>query len=174
MRGQWKCFFLFLGLHRRISADLKVFTNADTTLENVYTVKLAWKFETAKKNKHFCWDWPWATFSIDPGILISLYASAHRPYKTLAIGEQLIFWPGKDSPVEVGSTECSCHLVFQSFWLLPATWVATIQFLSPPPLKNFLNEGLTLPTFFVRHLQIRSLRTWRQFGHTCPVYHHLN
>ena len=52
-----------------------------------------------------------ATYPIDPGILISLYASAHHPYTTLATGEWMIFWPGEDTPVEVRSTECSRHLV---------------------------------------------------------------
>ena len=37
-------------LHRRISAVLKVCTNADTTLEDIYTVKLAWKLERAKRH----------------------------------------------------------------------------------------------------------------------------
>ena len=58
----------------------------------------------------------WGTFSVDPGILLSLYASAHHPYTTL--------WPSKDSPVEVGPTECSRHLEIQSSLhvrLLPAT-----------------------------------------------------
>ena len=55
-----------------------------------------------------------ATYPIDPGILISLYASAHHPYTTLATGEWMIFWPGEDTAIEVGSTECRRHLVFQS------------------------------------------------------------
>ena len=54
------------------------------------------------------------TFSVDPGIVVSFYASAHHPYTTLATGEWMIFWPSEDSPVEVGSTECSRHLVFES------------------------------------------------------------
>ena len=56
----------------------------------------------------------WGTFSVDPGVLVSLYASAHHPYTTLATGEWMIFWPSKDSPVEVGPTECSRHLKIQS------------------------------------------------------------
>ena len=66
----------------------------------------------------------WGTFSVDPGILVSLYASAHHPYTILAIDEWMIFWLSEDSPVEVGSTECSRHLVFESSLhvrLLPAT-----------------------------------------------------
>ena len=43
----------YLVLHRCISAVIKVCTNVDTTLENTYTVKLAEKLETAKKNRHF-------------------------------------------------------------------------------------------------------------------------
>ena len=65
-----------------------------------------------------------ATYPIDPGILISLFASAHHPYTTLATGEWMISWPGEDSPVKVRPTECSRHLVFQSSLhvrLLPAT-----------------------------------------------------
>ena len=65
------------------------------------------------------------TFSVDPGILVSLYASAHHPHTTPATGEWLIFWPSEDSLVEVGSTECSRHIVFESslhvVGLLPAT-----------------------------------------------------
>ena len=63
------------------------------------------------------------TFSVDPGIVVSLYASIHHPYTTQAIDEWMIFWPS-DNPIEVGSTECSCHLVFESSLhvrLLPAT-----------------------------------------------------
>ena len=55
------------------------------------------------------------TFSVNPGILVSLYASAHHPYTTLATGEWMIFWPNKESPIEIWSTECSHHLVIQSF-----------------------------------------------------------
>ena len=40
-------------------AFLKVSTNVDTTVENTYTVKLAWKYETAKKNWRFHWDGLW-------------------------------------------------------------------------------------------------------------------
>ena len=64
------------------------------------------------------------TFSVDPGIVVSFYASAHHPHTTLAIDEWMIFWPSKDSPVEVRSTECSRHLVFElslHVRLLPAT-----------------------------------------------------
>ena len=63
-------------------------------------------------------------FSVDPGIVVSFYASAHHPYTTLAIDEWMIYWPNEDSPVKVGSTECSRHLVFKSSLhvrLLPAT-----------------------------------------------------
>ena len=66
----------------------------------------------------------WGTFSVDPGILVSLYASAHHPYTTLATGEWMIFWPSEDNPIEVGPTECSRHLEIRSSLhvrLLPAT-----------------------------------------------------
>ena len=53
-------------------------------------------------------------FSVDPGIVVSFYASAHHPHTTLAIDEWMIFWLSQDSPIEVGSTECSRHLVFES------------------------------------------------------------
>ena len=78
-------------------------------------------FSSLPLSHHIAW---WGTFSVDPGILVSLYASAHHPYTTLATGEWMIFWPSEDSPVEVGPTECSCHLVFRSslhVGLLPAT-----------------------------------------------------
>ena len=42
--------YMYLALHKRILAVLKVATNVDTTVENTYTVKSAWKYETAKKN----------------------------------------------------------------------------------------------------------------------------
>ena len=66
----------------------------------------------------------WGTFSVEPGILVSLYASAHHPYTTLATSEWMIFWPSEDSHVEVGPTECSRHLEIRSSLhvrLLPAT-----------------------------------------------------
>ena len=71
--------------------------------------------------RHIAW---LGTFSVDPGIVVSFYASTHHQYTTLAIDEWMIFWLSEDSPVEVGSTECSHHLVFESFLhvrLLPAT-----------------------------------------------------
>ena len=40
-------------------AVLKVATNVDTTVENAYTVKSAWKCETAKKNWRFRRDCLW-------------------------------------------------------------------------------------------------------------------
>ena len=66
----------------------------------------------------------WDTFSVDSGIVVSFYASAHHPYTTLVTGEWIILWPSEDSLVEVGPTECSRHLVFESSLhvrLLPAT-----------------------------------------------------
>ena len=69
-------------------------------------------------------------FSVNPGIVVNFYASAHHPHTTIAIDEWMIFWPSEYSPIEVGSTECSRHLVFESSLhvrLLPATlqWRAT-------------------------------------------------
>ena len=65
---------------------------------------------------HIAW---WDTFSIDPGILVSLYASAHHPYTTLTTGEWMIFWPREDIPLKLGqlsvaailksSHTCSCY-----------------------------------------------------------------
>ena len=49
----------YLAFHKRILAVLKVATNADTTVENAYTVKSAWKCETAKKNWRFRRDCLW-------------------------------------------------------------------------------------------------------------------
>ena len=71
--------------------------------------------------RHIAW---LGRFSVDPGILVSLHASAHHPYTTLATGEWTIFWPSEYSPVEVGPTECSRHLEIESSLhvrLLPAT-----------------------------------------------------
>ena len=65
-----------------------------------------------------------AKFSVDPGILVSLYASTHCWYITVANNKWMIFWPNEDNPVEVGFIECSHHLVIQSSLharLLPAT-----------------------------------------------------
>ena len=115
----------YLALPKRILAVVKVATNADTTVENAYTVKSAWKCETAIKNWRFlplrrCFS-RWGTFSVDPGILVSLYARTHHPYTT---GEWMIFWHSEDSPVEVGPTKCSCRLEIQlspHVRLLPAT-----------------------------------------------------
>ena len=49
----------YLALHKRLLAVLNVATNVDTTVENAYTVKSAWKCETAKKNWRFCRDCLW-------------------------------------------------------------------------------------------------------------------
>ena len=72
--GMLQCQESFLGSHmvctrciekkqlvlcKCILAVLKVATNADTTLENAYTVKSAWKYETAKKIWHFRRDCLW-------------------------------------------------------------------------------------------------------------------
>ena len=51
-------------------------------------------------------------FSVNSGILISLYRSAHHPHTTLATGEWMIFWPGEDSLVEVGPTSVAAILKF--------------------------------------------------------------
>ena len=48
-----KTLFGYLALRKRILAVLKVATNADATVENAYTVKSAWKYETAKKTGVF-------------------------------------------------------------------------------------------------------------------------
>ena len=49
----------YLALHKRVLVVLKVYTNADTTVENAYTIKSAWKFDKAKKNRCFCRDCLW-------------------------------------------------------------------------------------------------------------------
>ena len=59
LRGRRKCFFGYLALHKRISAVSKASTNADTTVENAYTVKSAWKCETAEKIWRFRRDYLW-------------------------------------------------------------------------------------------------------------------
>ena len=76
----------------------------------------------------------WGMFSVDPGILVSLYTSAHHPYTTLATGEWMIFWPSEVSPVEVRPTECSCHLEIWSSLhvrLLPATLQSILFVIHP-------------------------------------------
>ena len=55
-------------------------------------------------SRHFA---PLAAFSIVPGIIISLYASAHHPYTTLATGEWMIFWP---SEVKLGQLSVAAIL----------------------------------------------------------------
>lgn len=54
-----------------------------------------------------------ATFLVDPGNLLSLYARAYHPHTTT--GDWTISWPSEDSLVEVVSTECSWYLVFEPF-----------------------------------------------------------
>ena len=56
---------------------------------------------------HIAW---LGTFSVDPGIIVSFYASDHHPHTTLVIGEWVIFWPSKDSPFEVRSTSLAAIL----------------------------------------------------------------
>ena len=53
-------------------------------------------------------------FSVNPGIVVSFLASTHHPHTTIVIDEWMIFWPSEESPIQVGSTECSRHLVFES------------------------------------------------------------
>ena len=48
-----KMYFSIFGTSQAYLAVLKVDTNADGTVKNAYTVKPAWKFETAKKNQCF-------------------------------------------------------------------------------------------------------------------------
>ena len=90
MSGQQKRFFGYLALYKSISAVLQASTNADTTVKDVYTVKLGQKIETVKfslrlpLSRHIA---QLATFSINYGILVGLYASTHHPYTTLVTGE---------------------------------------------------------------------------------------
>ena len=134
---------------------LKIATNADTTVENAYTVKISLKVWDSGEKLVFSSRLPLrchiaqvGTFSVDPGIVVSFYASAHHPYTTLAIDEWTIIWPSEDSPVEVGSTECSQHLVFESSLhvrLLQATLQYVVQkyFTSPKSQSTFIfqNQG---------------------------------
>ena len=55
----WKCSLEYLALHKCVSAVLKVCINVDTTVEKAYIVKLAWKFDTVKKNRCFRRDCLW-------------------------------------------------------------------------------------------------------------------
>ena len=69
-------------------------------VENAHTVKSTWRCKKAKKNcMAFSSGQPlkrhvarWGTFSVDSGIVVSLYASAHHPYTTLATGEWMIIY----------------------------------------------------------------------------------
>ena len=101
------------------------------------------------------------TFSVDPGIVVSLFASAHHPHTTLAIDERMIFWPSEDSPIEVGSTECNRHLVFESSLhvrLLPATLQQTNELCMYRYQENAeVNYSLTTNTG----------KYWDQFIHDC-------
>ena len=136
LRGWQKCFFEVSGALQVHFGSLKVRINADTIVENFYTVKSAWKCEKAKENRRLHGDCLWdailhnklATFFVNSGILLSLCASAHHPHTTTATGEWMTSWPGPAKIVllnlEVGSTECTCsrHLVLQlslHFRLLP-------------------------------------------------------
>ena len=115
---EWqKCCLKYLALHKRILAVLKVCTNADTTVKDAYTIKSAWKFDTVKEKLVFSSRLPLrfhiaklAAFSVDPDILISLYASAHHPYTILIAGEWMIFWLGEGSSGEVRSTDVAAIL----------------------------------------------------------------
>ena len=127
MRGWQKHVLGYLVLHRRISAVRQVCISAGLHQcrcyfrEHLYSQTSIKAWDSKEKqafssrlplSRHIAW---LATYPIDPGILISLYASAHHPYTTLATSEWMIFRPGEDTPIEVRSTECSCHLVFQSW-----------------------------------------------------------
>ena len=103
----------YLALHKCILADVKASTNADDAVKNICTVKTAWKFEIAKKNWQFHRDYLW------DAILHKYFSNAFKLFKhpssthTLATDEWMISWPGEDSSVEVRSTECSFHFVFE-------------------------------------------------------------
>ena len=69
-------------------------------------------------------------FSVDPGIVVSFYASAYHPHTILVIDEWMISWTSKDSAIEVGLTVCSRHLVFTSS-LHVRLLVTTLQWCLP-------------------------------------------
>ena len=111
-----KCSLEYLALHKCVSECL------DTTVENAYTVKISLKVWYSEEKPSFsarlplrCHIMKLATFSVNPGTLISLYESTYHPYTILATGEWMIHVsrPSEDSPVEVKSSECSHHLVFK-------------------------------------------------------------
>ena len=104
----------YLALHKCILADVKASTKCRWCCkEHLYTVKTASKFEIAKKNWQFHRDYLW------DAILHKYFNNAFKLFKhqssthTLATDEWMISWPGEDSSVEVRSTECSFHFVFE-------------------------------------------------------------
>ena len=107
LHGGQKWILVYLVLHKRILAVWKVATNADTkecphsqTSLKVSDSeeKLAFSFRLPLR----CYIAQLAMFSSDPGILLSLCASAPHPHTTLAIGEWMISWLGNDSLVKSG------------------------------------------------------------------------
>ena len=57
-----------------------------------------------------------ATFSVDSGILISLYASVHHPHTTLATGEWIIlFEPAKIVPLKSGPLSIAAICFWDTF-----------------------------------------------------------
>ena len=78
------------------------------------------KIETTTKNNFFCQDCLWdaisVKFLVDPCIHLSLckWSSSTHTHNSSYWWRNniLIWWRYKCSPVEVGSTECSRHLVF--------------------------------------------------------------
>ena len=98
---------------------------------------------------------PSSVFSVDPGILLSLYASAHHPHTTVATGEWIVSWPGKDNPVEIPLS--MAVLVFESSLHVR---------LVPQPLR-FAPSG-----FFLMNMGYKVARVglgWDQGGATRPV-----
>ena len=74
-------------------------------------------------------------FSVDPGIVVSFYASTHHPHTTLAIDEWMIFCPSEEVPLKLGQLSVAA-ILFSSH---PTCKVATCRhlFWSPVAVSFF-------------------------------------
>ena len=105
MGGKW--ILVYLVLHKCILAVWKVAINADTkecpySQTNLKVSDSEEKLVFSLRLPLRCYIAQLAMFSSDPGILLSLCASAPHPHTTLAIGEWMISWLGNDSLVKSG------------------------------------------------------------------------
>ena len=104
------------------------------------------------------------TFSVDPGIVVSFYASAHHPYTTLAIDEWMIFWPAKTVPLKLGRLSVAAIMFSSHPYRIVRLLVATLQFCWLPVLQNFT---LLPPNLQLLQAMISSTQ-WIAFCFTKP------